>query len=193
MRSIYIPIVPWRNVRIFYRFMLLSVRMLSRDKINVIDAKANTILEDVYGAVEKATIPVRLDKILEHYNINISNGEFEDNAVSGAFVRKEKDIYVANDEPANRQTFTVAHELGHYFLHQEKDTDIFYRTQMLNIDAEDKDEEQEANWFAASILMPESKLHHYYTLTKDLGKLATIFGVSSIAVYYRLKNLGLTI
>ena len=63
--------------------------------------------------------------------------------------------------------------------------------QILNLTDEDKEEEQEANWFAASLLMPEKLLKHYFSITNDADKLATIFGVSPTAVYYRLKNLGL--
>lgn len=165
--------------------------MLVQAQINTIEAKAKTILESVFGSIIDISIPVPLEKILERYDLTAAVGEFEDEEVSGAYEREHKMIYVAEDEPANRKAFTIAHEIGHYFLHETKKHEVFYRAQIINIPDEGKKEEQEANWFAAALLMPEGQLEHYYNLTKDIGELAVVFGVSSTAVYFRLKNLGI--
>lgn len=165
--------------------------MLTKTQIHTIEAKANAVLESVFGSTDTVSLPVSLLDILNRYEITALVGTFEDEAVSGVYNKEKKNIYVAKDEDSNRKAFTVAHELGHFFLHEKKKDDIFYRTQILHITDEDRKEEQEANWFAASLLMPEQQLRHYYSLTKNVGELAVIFGVSSTAVYYRLKNLGL--
>jgi Zn-dependent peptidase ImmA (M78 family) len=167
--------------------------MLQKTVINSIEAKANAVIESIYGTSIDVPIPVALDKIVEHYAITVAIGEFENKDISGAYEQDSKIIYVADDEPANRKSFTVAHELGHYFLHSDKKNDLFYRAQIINLTDENGEQEQEANWFAAALLMPEKQLRHFYSLTKELSELAVIFGVSSTAVYYRLKNLALTV
>ena len=52
--------------------------------------------------------------------------------------------------------------------------------------------EWEANWFAASLLMPRQQL---YTYSQVLGinpdRLSTVFAVSKAAMFWRIKNIGL--
>jgi Zn-dependent peptidase ImmA (M78 family) len=166
--------------------------MLQKSEINTIESIAYTVLEGVFGSSIDISIPVSLEKIVEKYKITVATGEFENSEVSGVYEKTNKTIYIADDEASNRKAFTVAHELGHYFLHGDKVNDIFYRSQILKLTDENKKEEQEANWFASALLMPEKQVKHFYSLTKNMGELAVIFGVSSTAVYFRLKNLGLT-
>ena len=53
--------------------------------------------------------------------------------------------------------FTIAHELGHHFLHEGKtDEEIYYRTQAMKINSKDK-RETEANWFAARLRISKTK------------------------------------
>ena len=160
-------------------------------QINTIEAKASGVLENVFGNSIDVKLPISLSNILDKYSLTLKTGTFEDKNVSGVFSRKDQEIYVAADESPNRKAFTVAHELGHYFLHEDKQTDVFLREQILNITEESRETEKEANWFAAALLMPEKLIKKYYDLTKDIDILATIFGVSPTAVYFRLKNLGL--
>ncbi|MBU4017219.1 ImmA/IrrE family metallo-endopeptidase [Patescibacteria group bacterium] len=161
-------------------------------QINTIEAKASGVLEDVFGNLNDIQLPVSLSNVLDKYNIILKTGKFEDKNVSGVFNRKDQEIYVAEDEAPNRKAFTVAHELGHYFLHENKQTEVFLREQILNLTEESRENEQEANWFAASLLMPEKLIKKYYSISKDVDVLSTLFGVSPTAVYFRLKNLGLT-
>lgn len=160
-------------------------------QINTIEAKASGVLENVFGNFSNIKLPISLSSIIDKYNLTLRTGQFEDKNVSGVFSRTDHEIYVADDESPNRKAFTVAHELGHYFLHEDKDTDVFLREQILNLTEESRENEKEANWFAASLLMPEKLIEKYYLLTKDIDVLSTLFGVSPTAVYYRLKNLHL--
>lgn len=165
--------------------------MLNASQINTIEAKASTVLESVFGNLENMSPPIDILDILKKYEINLKSGSFEDKNVSGLYDKDKRLIYIADDESPNRKAFTVAHELGHFFLHTDKTTDLFYRMQILNLTDEHRKDEQEANWFAASLLMPEKLVKHYFSITNDVDKLTTVFGVSPTAVYYRLKNLGL--
>lgn len=160
-------------------------------KINTIEAKASGVLENVFGNLNDISLPINLTEVLEKYNLTLKTGDFENDNISGVFSRKDQEIYVAKDESPNRMAFTVAHELGHFFLHTDKQTDVFLREQIINITEENRENEKEANWFAAILLMPKTLIKKYYSITEDVDVLSTLFGVSPTAVYYRLKNLGL--
>lgn len=96
-------------------------------------------------------------------------------------------IWVDTDEAATRQRFSIAHELGHLFLHQ---TGVMFR----DTEGQSNDpRERQANQFAAELLMPE---HLVLARSAFFGRstraLASAFAVSEMAMQYRLKNLGLT-
>lgn len=81
-----------------------------------------------------------------------------------------------------RDRFTVAHELGHYFLHarQGETPIIAYRKGSGRL-------EWEANWFAASLLMPAKQFKDEWTRCQDPVHLASVFGVSQDAARIRSK------
>jgi Zn-dependent peptidase ImmA (M78 family) len=166
--------------------------MLTQTRKNEIEAAAKDLLSGTYTNVDESIVPIDIREILDLYKIPLKFVEFKDESISGAFEMHPQAIYVNTDDSFPRKTFTIAHELGHLILHEKKEQEVFYRVDIARISEEDKQEEQEANWFAASLLMPESVIKKYWSLTKDIEKLAKIFGSSPSAVYYRLKNLGLT-
>lgn len=89
----------------------------------------------------------------------------------------------------NRQRFTLVHELAHYILHKEKNTEFedstFFRGN--NMDSL----EYMANDFAATLLMPDEKIVSYINEgVRNLGKLAKIFNVSAAAMKYKVEKLG---
>ncbi|HLZ15051.1 MAG TPA: ImmA/IrrE family metallo-endopeptidase [Candidatus Saccharimonadales bacterium] len=113
--------------------------------------------------------------------------------ISGLFDKQQRKIFLNAEEPAARQSFTLAHELGHYFLDHKSNEYGVYRRDSLY--AESKPEkEQEADCFAAELLMPAeliAKVKAKYGLTDDnTSALAHLFGVSPSAMRYRLKSLG---
>src|ERR1700730_12399015 len=70
--------------------------------------------------------------------------------VSGFFDCGEKAIFVNKDEYPLRQTFTIAHELGHKFLHEEWAKSSEYKVLLRDQDySGDEPHEKEANAFAA--------------------------------------------
>ena len=164
---------------------------LTDDKISEIEAKASSVMNLAYDADEQVELPINIGKVVERSNVILKFGEFKDKNVSGYYDKSERTIFISRSESQVRKMFTIAHELGHYFLHEDKEHEIFYRLSMVKLDAESKIEEQEANWFAASLLMPKKLISHYWTLSHDFDELAALFGVSAIAVRWRLKNLEL--
>jgi Zn-dependent peptidase ImmA (M78 family) len=164
---------------------------LNQEKITEIEAKAITILENVFP--NELSVPVDIDKVLSNYGITLKVGDFKDNNIAGAYDREKKTILISKTSTYQRNVFTVAHELGHYFLHKDLPNEIFYRLDADLINSPEKSlEEAEANWFAASILMPKSKVIEMYPLLKDLETMAKVFGVSKTAMNWRFKNLRLS-
>jgi len=118
-----------------------------------------------------------------------SKEEFKD--VSGALDKAKKTIFINKEEPAERQLFTAAHELGHYLLGY-KTEDVLYRLDSFSNN--DDKQEREANFFAACLLIPEYMLddvcrEYQFRLRGDEVKLSKIFGVSLSFMTYRLKHL----
>ena len=91
----------------------------------------------------------------------------------------------------NRQRFTLAHELGHYFLHKEEQANWSDKYTFTRADEKSDPMEWEANRFAAEFLMPERKFRELVANgTDNVDALAEAFQVSTMAVRIRAKNLG---
>lgn len=89
----------------------------------------------------------------------------------------------------NRQRFTLAHELGHYFLH--RDVGDFEDRALFRREAQFDQRESEANAFASKLLMPETEFRTVVVGRRaSLDDLARHFGVSSAAVKFRAEALG---
>lgn len=96
-------------------------------------------------------------------------------------------IYLNKNRPSSRKKFTLAHELGHYILHHN--TKRKYRLEQLDYSKSDSNtkEETEANYFAASLLVPEKKLRSILKLSKgDITVAAEYFGVSKPVIENRI-------
>ncbi len=142
--------------------------------------------------------------ITEHTDLRVYFTTLDDDAVSGAILFKDGqyNILINNSKPEARQHFTLAHELGHYFLHGEElrgehaiiDGDdtldgprILYRSD----DNKAQRLEIEANNFAASLIMPADLVRRAWDATHSIQECARIFSVSPVAMSIRLTRLGL--
>lgn len=130
--------------------------------------------------------PVNPAIIANNYGIKIISALFEEKDAAGFLDFEEKAIYVLKTDPINRQIFTIAHELGHWFLHQDKQEEVpaLYRRPLGKADTDPI--EKEANAFAANLLVPTEFLNKY----KDdysISELAKIFNVSVDVIGYRLS------
>ena len=121
---------------------------------------------------------------------------FEDGYVSGEsghyrYRPGQKPLITYNfSEAPVRQRFTIAHELGHH-VHGDLDAP---RDTSEQFSARSHDpKEVAANRFAAALLMPTAVVKHavYREAVTDLRELAKKFGVSTAAMEFRLKALGL--
>jgi Zn-dependent peptidase ImmA (M78 family) len=108
---------------------------------------------------------------------------------SGYFDSNKKTIFVNDDYPATRNLFTIAHEIGHYVLHEGSQNrfDEYHKYTKV-----EKEREKEANDFAAELLMPQYKFEEVFDEFKgDIKKIADKFGVSIKATEVRAFWLGL--
>ena len=143
-------------------------------------------------------IPVDVVKIAKLNSINVYEGNLEKN-VSGA-IRYNKEtenfeILVNKNDTRERKRFTIAHEIGHFFLHKEIlmsdeiHIDIMYR--MPNDDEEQKRREKDVDYFAGALLINKTLLTKMYNENNTITELAEMFDVSISAMTVRLDILGL--
>ena len=113
-------------------------------------------------------------------------------------------IGVNRDRAAVRRRFTIAHELGHLRLHEQRQihVDRGFRVRLRSgVSSEGTDwDEMEANRFAAELLMPIDFLRNdlerqEFDLADDneLRSLARRYGVSTQALAIRLNGLGYSV
>lgn len=145
--------------------------------------------------------PVPVDDIAESLLGLLVRVETLAAGVSGMLLVRERRIMVSAEEcerwPA-RRPFTVAHEIGHWELHAA-DLDAPFICRRIDIaEASDGEaaatrrREREANAFAAELLMPEERVRSIVEVRgADEVRLAEHFGVSALAMGWRLYNLGL--
>lgn len=165
--------------------------LVSKERVNEIELKAKDVLLNAYDEDQDISPPVDIFRIVTALGLKLKEGRFLDNDVAGAYDKNSKTIFISDKDPYTRKAFTIAHELGHFILHKDKEKETFFRSNALLLDGEEREVEQEANCFAASLLMPEDLVKRYVRIVKNREMLAEIFGVSNSAMSWRLKNLGL--
>jgi IrrE N-terminal-like domain len=118
-------------------------------------------------------------------------GAQSDVHVSGVLLPATCEIWVRRDESMTRRRFTIAHEIGHHFLHSDGATVLCRAADVDQSEGAAKAKERQANRFAAELLMPEPLVRERAERDgPDADALARTFDVSPIAMAYRLVNLG---
>jgi len=142
---------------------------------------------------------------IEKKDFDIYTVKLEPELSGGISYSKETERYsiiINMDKAKTRQNFTIAHELGHYFLHQDiiksevvlVDGDGFLDSSntLYRLDnAAQNILETEANNFAASLLMPTQLVLRAWNSMKSIEELSSLFNVSPVAMSIRLERLGL--
>ncbi len=158
--------------------------------------------------------PVDVEVLAKSLGVVIREESAEDN-LSGFLLRDIKNykavIGVNYKHSDNRKRFTIAHELGHLFLHEGEQIHVDRGIQ-INLRNEAASQgsliaEKEANLFAAELLMPAHFIHKYLEnkvaldlekegiepLTNEyqvsIEKLAKDYQVSTQAMTFRLAYL----
>jgi len=147
---------------------------------------------------------IPLDKITESEDLMVFYDHYEKGTFDGMTVYDSEDFFIhinidnGNKIDSPRSRFTLAHELGHYFIDSHR---IGLKQGLLQPHPSNIDEpqyykiENEADYFAACLLMPED------TFKKDLksyrkfnfnviSDLSTKYHVSKIACALRFSEIG---
>jgi Zn-dependent peptidase ImmA (M78 family) len=161
------------------------------------------IADAILRECKVTSAPVDIEEIAAKKGLTIKPYDLGEN-VSGVLVIKNNSGIIGINplESQVRQRFTIAHEIGHYELHREKGDFFVDKQRILFRDEKSTSgeikNEREANAFAAAVLMPESllkkeikKKHLRVSDEEVIAKLASTFGVSMVAMTYRLVNLNL--
>ena len=113
----------------------------------------------------------------------------ESERISGFYDSEDDAIVVNREEFPLRQTFTIAHEMGHKVLHEEWARSSEYQVLLRNPKDQNRDfREKEADAFAANLLMPRFMMDEYYD-TLPPSELSRLFAVSVPAIRARLSFL----
>lgn len=168
--------------------------------------RIETLAQDILRKNPPTNFSVDIEKIAKNFGIVVNKETNPGNDFSGFLYRGGKTpiIGVNSEQASSRQRFTIAHELGHFLLHNKSmtvdhDTGMVFRNTLSEMGT-DRDE-VEANHFAASLLMPQLLIDKYLLKNRHkileqkmneeifLTKMAEDFGVSQQALVIRLTRL----
>ena len=166
--------------------------------------QAIEVLADTIRTQLNVTTPVDMQQVISNLNGELKAMTFEDSSISGR-IQKVGDTFEISynaEHSQLRSEFTIAHELGHLFLHMGylvnpdkwNAIDEYYDSPKYRQGY--SEEEYEANQFAGAFLMPEKE---YRAFVKEHSKenrisiklIANHFNVSFDAALTRGKWLGI--
>lgn len=167
----------------------LENKKSKQSKIRYIKKTARNLVRD-----SKSCIPIQINQIVRHL-IDSRCFEIYSQAIdlkpsfSGQIIRKENIVGVIYNKNHHvfRQRFTFAHELGHLVL--EHDIKVKKYKEIINLQTKSP-MEQEANIFAAELLMPKDLLkeHIKNNSIKDVKQLSRSFQVSEDAMWFKINS-----
>jgi Zn-dependent peptidase ImmA (M78 family) len=148
------------------------------------------------------TPPVPVADLIAGQGLRIEQVQRED-AYSGELIPEQRKIKINARKPHVHQRFTMAHELGHWVLYHKERLLETEQEDPGNGDLEESDDpppsdsarkqrDQEANEFAAELLMPTKWIKaNWRKLSPDAKSLAQLYDVSEQAMWIQLMKLGL--
>lgn len=158
-------------------------------------AEKEGYLDTIFKYMENAPVDVRA--LAFDLGIKVVDKDLED-ATSGSIEKKDGQyvITVNMNHSENRKRFTIAHELGHFLMHDDIiddgifDNKLYRSTEGRHNQFISQIHETQANKFAASVLMPKTLIQKLIADgINDASQLASILGVSEHAMRIRLDNL----
>lgn len=168
-------------------------------------------VEKIFQECGIAGYPINVFEIARKLNFDIMYGKFRHESIYGAIwdgdeeleiggKRSKRFILVNAEDSKERQLFTIAHELGHFVLHCTDQANFFERYHGGDSQPpKAKEIEDEADFFAASLLMPRKEFKSYIeknrSLKKDalLSKICSDFWVEKEAAKKRFVELGIAL
>jgi Zn-dependent peptidase ImmA (M78 family) len=161
------------------------------------EKEARDLLQRTWAAdLESCPLPIDAFYIASQLQLEVVAVPLEPD-VSGMLMKNSADeppvIFVNSRDHLNRQRFSAAHELGHYFERTRApggDTSWGYIDRRGPSASEGRDpSEIHANAFAAELLMPAERVRSLRRTGTSLSRMAAEFGVSTQAMSNRVDNL----
>ncbi|EAA8812185.1 ImmA/IrrE family metallo-endopeptidase [Salmonella enterica subsp. enterica serovar Agama] len=149
-----------------------------------------SVLDYAINTLKVRPIPFDLDDFISKIGIDLQRTAMADE-LSGMLQKNAEGrwtITVNSLHHPKRQRFTLAHELGHYFLHRNRaksfvDEALYRSTHMDSM-------EYEANNFAGALLMPKNQLITFMNSNGPNAELISeYFDVSVLAAKIRVETL----
>ena len=148
-----------------------------------------------YGIIDLFKECERMDYKLLRYPLG-------ENTDLGFMTKRDNDIVIFTNSCSrlSREIFTLAHEIGHVILHLNDASSFIDDSITINGRSTDE-KEQEANYFAACLLMPSYDIHRFIDLeiqdfqekglsAMDIARIMSEFNVSFDMALNRLESLG---
>ena len=139
--------------------------------------------------------PVKVTPIARDLGLPVFRVSDWGNNLSGMLKRDESApsgyaIYVNGTHNDRRKRFTIAHEIGHYILHENLIKDGIVEDALLRAEGLSNAIEAQANGFAADLLMPWHLVRNEQEKgVNSIEQLADAFEVSRDAMSIRLLGL----
>ena len=163
------------------------------------DKAAQVIAAWLQDKSESDAYPINCIELAKSLGVNVSEADLDLKKFIGCLYITDDVIailYNKNIKEEGRKNFTIAHELGHYFLHQQDPShQVAFRTLSdIQNQPHSKQIEREADQFAAYLLMPESDfLNKIQAKSHDIElvlELAKHYGTSATATCCHLIDLS---
>ncbi|MDA3939468.1 MAG: ImmA/IrrE family metallo-endopeptidase [Spirochaetia bacterium] len=165
-----------------YRYLEDSLDIVTKNKLESILEKdpnnaAKIARKNLFNLKDEKQPVYDIANLIEDAGIKLKIHNFGFKRTNGLSVgsQDEGPAIVVNSEskiPIERQIFTIAHELGHLILHSDSYKDPK--------EIEDENEENEANQFAGSFLLPEEGLKEEWEESKGLHWVDAVLRIKKI-------------
>jgi Zn-dependent peptidase ImmA (M78 family) len=173
---------------------------MKRQRLQFIETEVTGLLQE--SGILQA--PVDVEKIARSLNIAIKRTPSEDDISGFLLVQANDQVVIGVNmlHHPNRQRFTIAHEIGHFMLHEIDEVHVDRAVVKLRDQRSSSGshiDEVEANRFAAELLMPteflEDDLDKFFLVDlhddRRMMQLAKRYQVSVQAMTNRVVSLGL--
>lgn len=170
------------------------------------ESRKKEIRKQAYALREKCKVSrygiIDLFKECERLGYKLLRYPLGEDADLGFVMKRDNDMAIFTNTCSRlaREIFTLAHEIGHVELHMENA--ISFVDDTITISGRSTDEkEQEANYFASCLLMPEDEVDKFLDLeiidfrenglsVMNIARIMSEFNVSFEMALNRLENLG---
>nr|WP_312985954.1 ImmA/IrrE family metallo-endopeptidase [Clostridioides sp.] len=121
----------------------------------------------------------------EHLNINIIYTDLKNTWGMYRYIKRNSFIFINNNISEIEKRFVLSHELGHAILHTKNNCFYLKHNTFMKVSTF----ENEANEFAAELLINDKDIKDLQNIQFNLEQMACYFQVPIELVEYKFKNI----